>query len=398
MDIVKLEEMLYESDLFIELKNRIQGKQRTIFNIIVKDSDELTFSRTLKYFLDPNESHNLNDYFLREFLYKIALADKKTNISRLYFDSIDLSKCNVSREFPIKSYGRIDIFIELNKEFALIIENKLYSDEGVEQTKRYETWAHKEIKQHYNHLLFCYLTPDGRQAESEKFISVSINDIIPIFKNKTIEELLNNDNRFLFKHFSKWMEELNMTDDELKKLCQSIYRKYKGEIKTIMDYAPTITSYVKDIANQINKKNTVYFAHSGKDWLTISPKKWMDDSKLKESSKYSKIRLEYNYFDDSKNFHISLVFPNKNEFINLIKNKSKELFGIDYNNTLSWNNWGNKYISIQKWESFDIDNYIDAWDNNIKEFSVQIIEKMDIVDKILSDELENKITVANTRS
>lgn len=396
ININKIEELLYENDSFMKLKNIIKNKKRTIFNIIVKDSDELTFSRTLKYFFDPQEDHNLNDYFLREFLYKVAILNKSANINRLYFDSLNLTQCNVHREFPIKEYGRIDVFIELKSEFALILENKLYSEEGNEQTKRYEEWASINLSKKYKHLLFCFLTPDGRLAETDKFISISINDIIPIFKNESNFDLLNQDNRYLLEHFSNWMEDLKMTDSNIKKLCQSIYKKYKNEIDLIVENAPTITSFVKDLSNYINKNGSQYVAHSGKDWMTLSPKDWIGNEKLKESSKYSKVRVEFDYFSDSSNFIMALASPNKDEFINIIKNNSNALFNANYDIVQNWNNWGNKYFVFQKWESFQIDDYIEKWDENIKYFAEQIIIKIQNVDNILSKEL--KTTVANSRS
>lgn len=387
LDTQKIEELLFDSQEFKELKKLVENKKRTIFNIIAKESDELTFSRILKYFLDPNEDHNLGDYFLRRFISIFIKLNNISGISRLYVDSLNLKNCNVHREFPIKEFGRIDIFIELDKEFALIIENKLYSEEGAEQTKRYENWAKSYISKKYKHLLFCFFSPDGKLAESEYFKSLSIGDVIPIFKNTTLINQLNQDNKFLLEHFSNWMEELKMIDTELIKTCRSIYKKYKNEINIIIENAPTITAFLKDIAISTNKKINEYYAHSATDWFTLSPKKWIEKENLKATAKYSKVRIEYNYIFDSSNLFLTLVIPNSDEFINILKNKSNELFNLEFENIQSWKNWGSIYSPIRKWESFKIEDYIDSWDDSVAEFSTLVLDNMLKVKSLLEEDL-----------
>jgi hypothetical protein len=253
MTISKFENLLYDDSQFLELRKRLKSKKRSIFNIIIKDSDELTFSRTLKYFLDPAEEHFLNDTFLKEFLYVLSIKSDN-QVSRLYFDTLNLQDCKVYREFSAKEYGRIDVFIELKNEFALVIENKLYSEEGIEQTIRYEEWANSYLKNKYKRILLCFLTPDGKQAESNSFIALSINDIINIFNSNEVINQLNSNNKFLLENFNLWLEELKMTDKNLKKICQSIYKKYKVEIDFIVENAPTTTAFLKDILTLVNKK------------------------------------------------------------------------------------------------------------------------------------------------
>jgi len=388
-ELRKIEEMLYENNSFMKLKNIIKNKRRTIFNIIVKDSDELTFSRTLKYFLDPHEDHNLDDYFLREFLYKYSVINKSDVINRLYFDSLNLKECTVFREFSIQDFGRIDIFVSLENEFALLIENKLYSEEGDGQTTTYEKWAYKNLSEQYKYLLFIYLTVDGKQADSERFVPISINNIIPIFNNESILNLLNHDNKYLIEHFTQWMEDLKMTDNNVKKLCQIIYKKYKKEINLIIENAPTITSFLKDLTEYINKKRNGLRAHSGKNWMTICPEEWINNDKLKSTSKYSKINIQFTYVEHSEKFFMSLVIPDTHEYNAIIKLHSEELFSSNIESVESWKNWYNIYLTFEKWESFQIDNFIDNWDNNVESFSNEIIKKMERVEKILSNELIN---------
>jgi len=381
-NIKKLEQLIYENDDFKALSKLNQKKSKNIFEIIVKDKDELTFSRTLKYYLDPEENHNQKDYFLKKFFHLLIQKEYyDTDLNRLKIDLFDLNKAQAYREYSIGDGGRIDILIDLPKEVLCMIEVKLLSNEEEGQTDRYFKWAEKD-KHDYKYILCCFLTPEGYAAENDYFIPLGFSDIISIFNKEFLIESMNKNNAFLLKNFINWIKELAPMDKKVKEICRNIYCNFKDEIELIVDYAPTITSFVKEITEHINDKYLKeYFAHNGRDWLTLSPRSWMDKKLLLDSKKYTTIRLEYNY--SSEVLYLLIVIPNQDHISSYLKQNSHEIFKRDFNQVKSWKNWGKLYYVLYSEENFITENIINSWDDKIKNYSTKIIEYFNKLQEIL---------------
>jgi hypothetical protein len=67
--------------------------------------------------------------------------------------------------------------------------------------------------------------------------------------------------------------------------------------------------------------------------------------------------------------YLCIVTPNTDEYIDLINKNWSNLFVNQINTIKPWNNWGNKYHPILKWEEFNVLDFIDNWDEKIEEFS-----------------------------
>ncbi len=150
-------------------KDRLKnGDSFNIFTTIGKSSDEVNIhSKFLAMLLDPKGEHGCGDAFLRIFCKKTV-----KNIGNL-----DLDKAEVFAEYsigPIRNGGtkggRVDILIKFGKEYAIIIENKIYAGDQENQLLRYRNYA-KETK--YKNYKILYLTLDGHSPE-EKSTGVNI--------------------------------------------------------------------------------------------------------------------------------------------------------------------------------------------------------------------------------
>jgi len=124
--------------------------------------DELTYSSTLAYFLDPQKPHGLNRFVLDAFLSAIN-TDKD-----LEFDTVD-----VDTEYPLPNGRRADIIID-GDSWLILIENKIWSSEGPDQTKDLykglqEDTTFAKIKNKY----FIFLTPRGQQPSDKHFITLT---------------------------------------------------------------------------------------------------------------------------------------------------------------------------------------------------------------------------------
>ena len=138
-EIQKIEKLIYNDQDFKKITRHVKRNDELIFEIICKENDELTFSRTLKYFLDPSGRHHFKDLPLKQFLKALILKDRKNNnvhnLSLLYIDTLDMDQARVYREYSLNEYGRVDIVIDLAPNIFCMIEVKLHSDEGENQTK-----------------------------------------------------------------------------------------------------------------------------------------------------------------------------------------------------------------------------------------------------------------------
>lgn len=124
---------------------------------------EQIHSNILAWLLNPKESHYLGDKFLNLFLLRYLNLEFRRDL-----------KVRVLREVQEQS-DRPDIIID-SKEFTVLVENKIDSTEGKNQSWRYyHRWNQKETaaKQIY----FVWVTKDGRMPECQHYFPVSYYDI-----------------------------------------------------------------------------------------------------------------------------------------------------------------------------------------------------------------------------
>ncbi|MCX9009858.1 MAG: PD-(D/E)XK nuclease family protein [Candidatus Methanoperedens sp.] len=155
-----------------------------LFDILGYQRLEMVHSNVLAWLLNPEEAHGLGDKFLRAFFYKV------------------FNKKEIPNNFSIKVHREkweggypIDIVVE-GKNWWLVIENKIDSDEQENQTKRYATKYKCKGKLGEN-VFLVLLSPTGWQPESHDFTPVSY---------RTIRELLEtlqfqSDSDVLIRHF-----------------------------------------------------------------------------------------------------------------------------------------------------------------------------------------------------
>ena len=314
--IERIAELLYEDDDFRKITKHIKNRGFHLFSAICKDRDELTLARSIRYFLDPSEYHGLGPELLRKFLHELVVLEKEkcadSKHSKLHIDLLPLERCSVLREISFGKFGRADVVIDLPGKLYCLIELKLYSGEGPEQTNKYDKFLQSSVEDNYDIVLRCFLTPDGYSAQSDHFTSMSFEALKKIFNDDEVLSQVNSDNHFLLKHLIHWIKELCPMDDDLKRICRSVYEKFGDEIELIMEYAPTSTVFLKEVCSKINElAPNDYKVYAANNWLTVSPTCWPQDQTLQESRNYSKVRVELNYDEDKKALHYSIVGPEK---------------------------------------------------------------------------------------
>ena len=380
--IKRIAELFYEDDDFRKITEHIKSRDFHLFSAICRDKDERTLARSIRYFLDPSEYHGLGTKLLRKFLHELVVLEREkcadSEHSKLHIDLLPLERCSVLRQISFGEFGRADVVIDLPGKLYCLVELKLYSGEGIEQTNRYNKFLQSRVEGNYDIVLRCFLTPDGYSAQSDHFTSMSFEALKKIFNDDEILSQVNSDNHFLLKHLIRWIKELCPMDDDLKQICRSVYAKFHKEIDLIIQNAPTPTVFLKEVSSKINEltpKN--YQAHSGNNWLTVSPACWLQDKTLRDTRNYSKVYIQLSY-EEKDLFHCDIIVPNKKcrDYI------FKKCTGVRTNHS--------EPFRIATYKGLDPKNLATNWDDQVDKISEKVKEHCDTVfHNVDTEEIKN---------
>ena len=373
----RIAELLYEDDDFRKITEHIKSRDFHLFSAICSDRDERTLARSIRYFLDPSESHGLGPKLLRKFLHELVVLEKEkcadSKHSKLHIDLLPLERCAVLREVSLGEFGRADVVIDLPGKLYCLVELKLSSSEGLEQTNRYDEFLRSRVEGNYDIVLRCFLTPEGYPAQNNNFTSMSFEALKKIFDDAEVLSQANSDNHFLLDHLIRWIKELCPMDNDLKQVCRSVYAKFEDEIKLIMENAPTSTAFLKGVCSKITKcPPNDYKAHYGNNWLTVSPSCWLQDKTLQETKNYTKVRVELNYDEDKKALHYSIVGPEKCH--DYIKQFTKVRANRGHLPTTYLNIGTDRQLDFM-----DLATHGGDWDERVNEISKKVKEHYDTV-------------------
>ena len=139
------------------------GERFNMFRICGVNHYENTHSAILTEFLNPKGTHGLKSKLLECFI--------KTLGENFTINGFNCENARIYTEYSTPE-GRIDILIEDEKrKKAIIVENKIYANDQLEQLKRYDRYA-KETYQKGNYQIL-YLTLDGKEATEQSGEGVS---------------------------------------------------------------------------------------------------------------------------------------------------------------------------------------------------------------------------------
>lgn len=171
----------------------------TVFNVLGVERSETRHSAFLCWLLNDKSSHMLADLPLRRFLSLYALKNninsfdqglKRTLLVgdyKIYLNEATTEKSAGTLLKDSKNADRLDVYLEGQitfgdadgggRDFILVIENKVYSQEGEQQTSRY----HDILKQSGGDgaILFeVYLSPDGTTPKCDCFVPITYQDLV----------------------------------------------------------------------------------------------------------------------------------------------------------------------------------------------------------------------------
>ena len=153
MDVNQIRRLLSEVQIVVKKNREMLDRTEWNFNVFKLcgiGHYENWHSKILAEFLNPHGTHGLGDEFLRLFL----------TLQRI--DFVVTPFCEVTTELSMNK-GRMDIVIR-DKEWVVVIENKVYATEQEDQLTRYWEWAKENFGEKNSRLL--YLTLDGKKSET----------------------------------------------------------------------------------------------------------------------------------------------------------------------------------------------------------------------------------------
>jgi hypothetical protein len=215
---------------------RLSGyyNKKTYPEILGVSRRELSHSSFLAWILNPSESHGIGDFGIRRF-FEILMMSKfwptELDSQRLFDDLItgnfELTRSLVQREVSIGSYGRVDLLAELHftaadRQFPLrvILENKVFSTEGKDQTKRYYSYFTGRDNETVN--LFVYLTPlstldleelSEQECEDKHFIQINYQELVDSLLEPIMEQPIGPETRFVIGQYIQSLSQPSMEEE-----------------------------------------------------------------------------------------------------------------------------------------------------------------------------------------
>lgn len=285
---VKTLEDIYNNEFladetFINLEKKLvtqSSKKSNIFEILKIRNMEIRHSNFLGWLLDPEESHNLKNEFLKGFVQEGINKNKYTEIT-VDIDLIDSVK--IERE-----YKDIDLLIE-SHNVVFCIENKIFSNEHSDQLKKYKKIVQKEFPN--KEKVFIYLTPSGKpsQQETELYLPISYSVVLEVLKHLNIKKIDKNAQIYILDYIATLEKDI-LKNNELKAPLSKLHLEYGEFIKQILEKRNTTQSKEREIY----KKHQEFFDYFSKnnfdpEWISLLIQKTL----LKNGYKLGSINSKY---------------------------------------------------------------------------------------------------------
>ena len=159
-------------------------------------------------------------------------------------ENIKIEYIEIKRELPTEERKRIDIFIGYKEKFAVIIENKIWADDGYKQLENYYNYVKS---QEYDKIYMIYLTPYEREP-SEESLSKELykkegSELYEKFKNIKHEEI------------GKWINDSILENEEFSFLHNEDKENNKNDYKLLKSALIQIIDNEKSISGENEEKN-----------------------------------------------------------------------------------------------------------------------------------------------
>jgi hypothetical protein len=338
-----LEDFIFNNEELEALESIVD--KFNIFSSLGIINQEIRHSNFLAWLIDPNETHNLSEYFTTSFLKLVTFnnTNPSSKLTMFDVDTLDLANMQVFRE-----WNNIDVLlVDEEQKLACVIENKVDNKEHSNQLKRYR----ELIELHYPDYktLFVFLTVHGEEAEKEKvYIPVSYREVSGLITNLLArkESQLSDEVNLFIRHYNEMIKRYIMEESEVQELCEQLYKKHKKALDLIFKHKPDVYNDVRDALEEIIDENaSLEKDHCSKSYVRFLPKQL--DFFPKEGDGWTKTKrmllFEIQNYDKAVDLFF-IIGPGTSEVRQRIYDHVKDL--DLFNKT--WAKLPNKWASIYK--------------------------------------------------
>ena len=220
--------------------------QFNIFDSINLLNHENYNSNLFANFLDIKFKHNGNEIGFAKLFLKYLIEEFGWEFD---LENIKIEDIKIKRELSTEERKRIDIFIGYKEKFAVIIENKIWAEDGYKQLENYYNYVKS---QEYDKIYMIYLTPYEREP-SENSLNKELykkegSELYGKFKNIKHEEIGN-----WIKDSILENEEFSFLNNEDKENNKKDYKLLKSALIQIINNELSISQGDKMTREKIKK-------------------------------------------------------------------------------------------------------------------------------------------------
>ena len=272
----QLKGLILDED-FTNLQN-LASEEVNLMEILGIAKKELQHSNFLAWLFNPNESHNLGDFAIKEFI-KLYYRENQfedlglqTKLSVFDFVHLDFDDLEIKRE-----HKNIDLILLSRKnEFCIVIENKIYSTEGKGQLKKYRSWIESEYP-NFKYKIYIFLSlfeQDISEEEKDYYLKLDYTHIVKLIEQIIQTRNLAEKSRFVFEQYLQTLKSMLNQNEEIEIIAQNLYQKYKSAFNLVLKYAePTERGLMSNnnLIELIKNEPKIRLINSSKTWITFHP-------------------------------------------------------------------------------------------------------------------------------
>ncbi|PZV17045.1 MAG: hypothetical protein DCF20_07835 [Pseudanabaena sp.] len=291
------------------LESKLSGFN--IFEAIGVVRQEIRHSNFIAFLLNPFENHRLGDLFLKKLLVCTLLNMENSPLSPIEIDIADFKDVEIRRE-----WRNIDILIySPSNRLVCVIENKVDSSEHSNQLKRYEEIISAEFPSHELKKIFVYLTKDADDASYDTWLPLGYEQVIEVIESicDKYQSTMGNDIYTLMRHYVNLVRRHIVSNSEIAKLCQKIYKQHRQALDLIYEHRPDLQLEISEFLQQMIKDSVeeryIVEDYSDKKYIRFAPKEW-DDLPFQKTCIHwtdSKRILLFQFGNDPQNLRLDLV-------------------------------------------------------------------------------------------
>ncbi|MFN0010333.1 MAG: PD-(D/E)XK nuclease family protein [Phycisphaerales bacterium] len=255
-----------------------------VFDVLKIKRTEIRHSNFLAWLLDPSASHDQGDAFLKPVLMELLRTATEYGVAAPHVVeayTADLSRATVERERE-----RIDLLLRVpSLRLTVVIENKIDSGEHSNQLTRYEKAAAAQFPG--DRRVHVFLTTHGDQAEEDEealgpatWVPFSYKQIVDCLRRAlgAMDGHAAASVRVFVEQYLQVLEGEIMSDQEVERLCRSIFAKHGRAIRLIMEHAGSWKTMMRDeLTRLVEQDYPGAFVHAyGERETFVVPRTWME--------------------------------------------------------------------------------------------------------------------------